>query len=373
MIYKSLLENELIDGIVQDPDEPGVDLDAVEKAIAGEDGIAAHQDEVEAAADGMIGDPVEEFAMIIYESEYNYNQIMEAIGMNELREATMGRDLVLEAADVKGFFKTIKNFFVQMFERITEAVRNVLAKLDLQAKSDKKFVTANKTHIIEGAKSDKWSIKGYNVKELDKYYNAISADYNVDDVKNLMDAVKSDDKAKVIEQVKNVQGMSKDFEKLAIKAGYGIDAENIKEFRKVFHKELFGEDKVELNKDSGITGEAIIKVLSDAREATQIRKAYNDTKKSFRNILDEIKKWEASVAKAEDSSILITGCQLCVKYLKTSRSVHSAAYSTAISAASYKRALYRKLAHEFVRVSEAKGKYKPKNESASIFDSVSIL
>ena len=93
---------------VQTPEDIGVDLDQVEKDIAGPDGIEAHRDEVEAAEEGLIGDPLEEAYFIMYESEYNYNQIMRCIGLNEISQAQLGRDLVLEAEDVTGFFATVK-------------------------------------------------------------------------------------------------------------------------------------------------------------------------------------------------------------------------------------------------------------------------
>lgn len=371
MIYKSLLENELIDGIVQDPNEPGVDLDAVEKAVAGEDGIAAHQDEVEAATDGMIGEPVDEFAMIIYESEYNYNQIMEAIGMNELRESAMGRDLVLEAADIKGFFKTVKNFFVQMFERITKAVRDILAKLDLQAKSDKKFVAENKTYIIEGAKAD-WNMKGYNIGDLSKFYEgAGKADADVAIVKKAIETLKTVDSSKLHEEIKEVQAKSKDVEKEIINQyGAGVAGENLKAFRKNLHNEIFGE-KVELK--GKIDAQAVIDVLSNERESSKIRATYNDIKKAFAATIADIKAWEATAAKAEDKNLYVAAAQCAIKLCKSCRAVSNTAYSVAISAAKYKRALYRKLAHEFAKAGQSKGKYKPKQEGASIFDGINIL
>ena len=369
MIYKSLLENELIDGIVQDPDEPGVDLDAVEKAVAGEDGIAAHQDEVEAATDGMIGEPVDEFAMIIYESEYNYNQIMEAIGMNELRESAMGRDLVLEAADIKGFFKTVKNFFVQMFERITKAVRDVLAKLDLQAKSDKKFVAENKTYIIEGAKAN-WSIKGYIINDLSRFYDAARATDSQTAAKEAIEALKSADVAQLQEEIKEFQSVSKSLEKEVI-ASVGLKGENLKELRKNLKDEIFGTEKVELN--GKINAQEVIDILSNDRESRKIRDTYIGVKKAFAILINDIKKWESGIGNVGDKNIYITAAHQAVKCCKISRSVTSVAYSVAISAAKYKRTLYRKLAHEFAKAGQSKGKYKPKQESASIFDGISIL
>ena len=65
---------------IQTPDDIGVDLDQIEKNIAGADGIEAHKEEIENAELGLIDDAelAESAAMIMYESQYNLNQIFGA-------------------------------------------------------------------------------------------------------------------------------------------------------------------------------------------------------------------------------------------------------------------------------------------------------
>jgi hypothetical protein len=75
MYFERLLES----GVIQTADDTGVDLDAIEQAVEEERGDL--NDEAES---GVLGDPdpVEEAAMIMYESTYNYNQLMKRIGMD---------------------------------------------------------------------------------------------------------------------------------------------------------------------------------------------------------------------------------------------------------------------------------------------------
>ena len=109
--------------VINTPDNIGAELDEIEKAIAGPDGIEASREEIEDAQTGLIGDPIEEAFMIMYESEYNYNQIMHTIGIHELAAASMGRDFVLEAADREGFFKRISDWLKDMFAKIAKAFK----------------------------------------------------------------------------------------------------------------------------------------------------------------------------------------------------------------------------------------------------------
>lgn len=380
MFYSTLLEEDIMDGIVQDPDEPGVDLNAVEKAIAGEDGIAAHQDEVEDAVEGMIDDnPVSEFAMIMYESEYNYNQIMEAIGMTELHEAAMGRELVLEAVDIKGFFRKIKEFFVNMFERITEVVHKVLAKFDFQAKADKKFVTQNAALIKDGESNTNVKIEGYLItKNLVKEFDYVVMDDREIDFKNFnmqkfLEAIKSTNpSAEVLDNlIKSVKEVSKD-EIFFTAALEGVEAKNMKEFKAKYHSRLFGDKKMLTSSD--ISAQNVIDLLKAERETTAIRKAYSEVKRKYKEILNDINRFQQNASKTSDklTNKYIAVCQAYTNMAKKTRSLSNVIYSECISAARYKRNLYRKFAHEYAKNSQGKGKYKPANESGSFFDMISM-
>ena len=109
MIYKSKILREggvSPEDVINTPEEIGVELTEIEKAICGPDGIEAHRDDVEAAKAGVVGEPLEEAFNMIYEAEYNYNQIMRCIGINELKSYNEGKEFVFTEADKAGFFES---------------------------------------------------------------------------------------------------------------------------------------------------------------------------------------------------------------------------------------------------------------------------
>ena len=382
MIYKAMLENDIKD-IVQDPENPGVDLDAVEKAIAGDNGIGAHQDEVDDAVEGMIGDPVEEFAMIMYESEYNYNQIMEAIGMAELREAAMGRDLVLEAADIGAFFKKIKEFFVRMFERFTEAVRNIMAKLNLQVKSDKKYVEENRALIEKGYATDCWKDdEGYDVFSLNLIAEATKLSVSAEDVDDINKAkaklatmINSEDIDATLENLKELN--KKNLTKTILQTKHKDSAcEDLGAFRKYIHDDIFnGKKKLKTLIENA---SYVPETLKNDEEGKAIRDMYKAAKDEYKKIFDNISKWEkaAKSNNIEGKDKYLAACQILTKAFKIDRSINDIVFAVITSAYNYKRSICRKLAHKFV--SEAKKTANPNtstaatNESTSIFGRISL-
>ena len=371
MIYSRLMES-AVDGAIQTPDDIGVDLDQVEKDIAGENGIAAHQDEVEDAQEGMIGDPVEEFAMIVYESEYNYNQIMESIGMAELHEASMGRELIFEAVDIKGFFEKVKKWLVSMFEKLTQAVRKLLAKLDFQAKADKKFVTQNAVRIRAGEKMADWAAEGYVFEDL-KFSGISQSDKVKKSVRESLDGIKagkfSNNDVDSDDYIGNAS-----FKVLCkgIASGMGVrdGFDTIEEFKEALRKKLFGNDGKKVSLKGKVGADDVIKCLQETRETTQIREAYENVKKGYKANLGAIKEWEKAVTGSDQNiSASMYVCQAGTRAIKFEQNFMHAAYGVYIQAAKAKRAQYRKLAHMFFE----RSKGVVKHEGTSMFDAISML
>ena len=371
MIYSRLKESAVEDAI-QTPDNIGVDLDQVEKDIAGEDGIAAHQAEVEDAQEGMIGDPIEEFAMIMYENEYNYNQIMQAIGIAELNEAAMGREIIYEATDIKSFFKTIKDFIVSSFKSFTEAVMNVIAKLGISAKLDKKFVTANKEKIDAGFNTD-WSIKGYDFDDIeyptDKVLTVIGIENYLADVEK--GKIGEAELAQISDEYKPENHLKRVFKH------FKVDNESVatvSDFVKALLLMLAGEKK-DINKSSFDNANAICAFLSGEKEINSIKKAYAEVKKAYKSDLAKVAEWEKK-ADVEDKKTYMHICQLGIGAIKSNINVSHAACSTYIKVAKVKRAQYRKIAHLLA----SKGGKQDKKEdvtvqhnSASMFSRIEMI
>lgn len=366
----------VVESAVQDPDNTGVDLDQVEKDIVGPDGIEAHRDDVEAAEEGLAGDPLEEAYNIMYEAEYNYNQIMRCIGMQEISEAAMGRELVLEAADIKGFFAKVKEFFVTMFKRITETVKTVLAKLDFQAKADKKFVTENRKKIEFGASKGKWEFEGYTFEELGiskmiDNANTEAAKAAFDQLDKLSAAPDSEAASEIVAKMLDKSGNESDLE-LAIKGITGFDCDNLSDLAKKLIEKLRGEKK---KITDGGMGKEVCDILAGDRETAKIREQYKNVKASFAHDMKVLADMESKVAKDEKYATLkLRVCSDAVKTIKAEKNVMNTVYGVHMKLARAKRAQARTMAHFFLNTYEKTVKNpEVQHNSAGIFGSLKMI
>lgn len=191
MIYKNKILREEVtpEDVINTPEDISVELTEIEKAICGPDGIEAHRDEVEAAQAGVVGEPLEEAFNMIYEAEYNYNQIMRCIGINELKSYNEGKEFVFTEADKAGFFESFKAWLKKAWEKVVEFFQKIIASLTEMLGADKKFVEKHNAEIKAG----------YEKLKMDKEATFESYEFSklgdsVEDIKN-SDYFSQDDSA----------------------------------------------------------------------------------------------------------------------------------------------------------------------------------
>ena len=357
--------------VIQTPDDTGVDLDAIEKAIVGDDGIEAHRDEVEAAEEGLIGDPVAEAYEIMFESEYNYNQLMHMIGIHELCAASSGRELVLEAVDIKGFFARVKEILANMFAAITKAFRKVAQTIGASVSNDKKLVTKYRAAIEAGADTD-WEAKGYVFKDKIAFESKIfnGEDWTADAQRHL-NQVKDGKTPELIARA--------ELTKEIIKKIADVDANSVAEMNEVLYKSLRGNvsEPITLTK-SNMPASKIIAILEGDKEVKEIKDGFNQIKKSYDVALKTIAKLESEITGKEysDVSKAFAVCEYYTTALKTEKTVQNGAYTTLLKAAKDKRAQARRLALMLVKQSplpEKEKKVKVNNESGSLFGGLTLI
>lgn len=117
MIYKALNES-----IIQDEDNIGNDLEAIENEIFNDE-----EDNI-----------VEETFMVIYEMEYNSNVLLKNIGLMQLSEVVNGEDKK-ENILVRAW-KAIKKFFIGLWDKVKELWDKLLGKLGIRNKYYKSFL-----------------------------------------------------------------------------------------------------------------------------------------------------------------------------------------------------------------------------------------
>lgn len=109
---------------------------------------------------------LEDAYVFLYESDYNFNTIVNEINFHESAAAAENAELVLEAADIKTIFTNIKNWIVTAWRRfvdwlkgIRDRIKEFFSKNKSDKKADKKTVEEN----LKKLKEEKKEIKGVDV------------------------------------------------------------------------------------------------------------------------------------------------------------------------------------------------------------------
>lgn len=221
---------------------------------------------------------------IVAESEANYNKIMQAVGVAELAvfEST-GTEMVYEAADVKGFFGKVKEFFVNLWEKIKGLFKKFFAMFDSYVKSDKDFVNKYKKHLLSVNTRD-FKYKGYNFTidavSVNKADSAI--DKLIPGMDNKEALLKIEDRAELVEKMRG--------------AAIGESSLEAGEFSKELFKKLrSGEDTKEELDNISVTD-----LLMAISENSNLKK---EAEKNFKDIEKSIKEAIKATGKLQDRII----------------------------------------------------------------------
>ena len=369
-----IYSSRLYESAVQDPNNVGVDLDQVEENIM-------NSTDDEAATDVIDVDPVEEAAIIMSEGTYNYNQLMKAIGIAELREASYGRDIIYEAVDVKAFLNKIKKWLVDQFEKITKAVRSILAKMDIAEKMQKKFVKDHKSDIDAGYSLVSWDKekKFFYIAqpELDKFdAQSSKAEKHVADCEKYINDIKDG---------KDVQNdfthSAKDYEVLKtfiIQELSGIpNVSSIKDMQSELIKKYIKKDTTI---DGKVSSSDVIKILSDGRETRAIRTAYEKVKKSYKKSLNDIENLKKKIDQKDYNDGFTKALNVCeniTRTIKFEKDVANGVYSSFIKIARARRSMAMAIARKCVSAKK-KGvhestDYSRKLSGKTIFSGIDLM
>lgn len=266
------------------PEYPGVDLDAVEKAIIDrfEDIDCCDIDKSHCES------PVEECAAIMYESEYNFNQIMKCIGINELKEFSNGRDLILEGADLHAFFENVKKLIVKMAEGFMAMCQKAFTAIKNAITADKKLVSEYAKDIEVGFGKDGWKFENaWDLNALNVKYNPLKqsiTDVNfeelINDVEN--NVLLDNDTFSHTAAVKRISGVEVSDE--------GNAAAQMKE---ALNKKFFVSTTYESGADNELLN-TVMGILKNTSDIDELNTAYADIKKGYKDLLNKLKLFENS-------------------------------------------------------------------------------
>lgn len=294
-------------GAVADPDDKyAIELQDVAKAVEDiNQNYADQSSEEELDGQDLEEDPVSECMIAIYESEHNWNQIMNALASREVLEAARGRDMVMESVDIKGFFTKVKEFFVKMWKKITTVVKQWLANASAVLRTNKSFASKYGSKLAEGKAAYFADPKSKNFKGY-KFDGSMDKETTSNLFKGMTAAAEYEKSVNTL--INNIKGGSKDFSDIDKMAkGYNPDVTRSafcgnKEatsdnFRKMLKAAYFGsEEKVTLNKDDrALNPEFIKSVLSSDMKMSDVKKGYNEMKKSLNGIIKSLNELEKAV------------------------------------------------------------------------------
>lgn len=350
-IYTNRLIREsegIMDGIIQQPgSDAGVDLDAVEKAIVGDD--SEKNDEVKDATSGVIGDPVDEAYTAMYESQYNYNQIMRVIGLSEVSAASIGKEVVLEGADIKGFFEKAKEIILNLFKHVTEAFKKALMAMTQLVMADKKFVEKYKDKIIAGANTD-WEAKGY-----------IYGDFSISKDAKTYDIIK------YAQDVAENKHGNESMNAFVINMLSGTNASDISGMRKELEKKIRNGEESPIDISNKYTSNEVINILIKDDDVKTLKESFNFVKKTYKETLNSINTMKSAALK-QDKDADISNYNKAIKAITFAANVMNVRYAVLVTASRERRALARKLARLFVvKANESNGgKQEVQHNSASM-------
>lgn len=133
---------------------------------------------------------------IVAESEYNWQKLMEATGIDELQYfVENGTEMVYEASGT-GFFAKAKDFFKKVWEKVKGLFRKFFGMFDAMVKDDAAFLSKYKTKLARVEIPSDFKIKGYNFT-IDK--KAEIVDTTDSKVSGIVDSITSDNNGKLDE------------------------------------------------------------------------------------------------------------------------------------------------------------------------------
>ena len=275
--------------------------------------------------------------MCVYENECNYNALMKAAGLSELKyyKETAGGDLFLnEAGAFGGFLSKAKEFFKKVLEKIKALFKKFFMTINKFFMSDKEWVKKYEKDVLRVTSIKDFEFKGYKFPSLDKadtqiFDKIVDAALDVtgdfDEAANIKKTSYSDlrpafkDEDEVDDEIERIRG------KLI-----GESSADEADFRDKLKEFMYGDTEKDVLDDSDINLRQQLQYIKDTKSATKTAentqktidrmfkttiKAYDDKIKEF-GMLDDVERNDESgnISKAKNAAI--KACNQYTKILK---------------------------------------------------------
>ena len=325
-IYRTLLEEEVPH--LDDNNNPDDQIKELQDVIEDQDANQAEQDaaqDAEFGPDCGVDDIMDESAMAIYEFESGHADIMQAIGLHELHEATAGREFIFEAADVKGFFTSIKTKIKNFFTKVWQVIQRWAGNLKAQFTNGKKFIEKFGDKIEKGYneidKSKKAKGYKFNFKEIDQDVKDTGklvdeGKASVSDITNAINSGSDIDNAMTAEDVEAAVNAARG------KLCGGNESISASDFSSKLKISMFGSSEPV---DMWMEPKDIKDILSDKKNLSDATKKFaKEAKEQFKKVMSNLDKLERSASKIEDATQRNKMMAICTRYSTMVRSVLTA-------------------------------------------------
>ena len=313
---------------------------------------------------------------VVAESESNWNQIMQAMAIQELAayEETGDADYYLTES-TNGFFASVKAFFKKLLEKIKGIFVKFVSIIDSWAKSDKDFVNKYKKKVLSANTKD-FEYSGYVFTyKADVSYDRAATKAATNKIGSFSDGKKAEYDA----LTDKYRGDNLEDELDAVR-GKAISAVSTKSVDKCdssdFSKELFealrnGESsKDTLDNISPIGQLTTIEKTEDIKK--KAKKAYDNLQKGINDAIKDIEKAERDVvkdlpAKEKDENVksaksaFVAAAGAVCGFLRNAETIHTTAYGAYLQALKDENRQAKAICVKLMS-------YSPKNESTSYYE-----
>ena len=225
--------------------------------------------------------------MHVYENECNYNAIMKAAGISELKYyKECGGDLfVNEAAAVGGFIDKFISFFKKVGEKIAQMFKKFVMTIGSFVQSDKSFVNKWKPQVMRNFKD--FDFKGYKF-DL-SMVSTISSKAKSIAVGTMPKAQLARDASMHPMSDDDIEAKHKEMMKDI--CGEDVDSEN--EMKDELHKKVYGDNKEEFKVTASTCLEAFSRISDTKKNIDDVKnfqKEFNTGIDKYCNSLEDAKK-----------------------------------------------------------------------------------
>lgn len=292
---------------------------------------------------------IEGALMHVYENECNYNALMRAVGISELKYyQETGRELfVNEAGAFSGFIDKVKAFFKKIIEKIKQIFHKFAAKIMSLGNDDKGFVKKYEKEILRKNIKD-MTFKGYTFKGVkngwEPKYTSSKEEFNgeLQGITNLVDTgdfSKSND----YDLDKEADAMRADM--LADLMDSSTNALDTSEFSSELQEALYGGEKEELEGNRDFTARELLSVIADSNKTVkQVERNQKEAVKGIEDFIKDLEKVEktfltggdrAKVDNADNKQKMITNK---INFMKEKSNAYTVAFGAVTRAlVDYKR------------------------------------